>query len=153
MAKYEVNHSCGHSETHQLYGPGKQREWRIGKMEGELCTDCAHVAREEANQAAAAKVKADYPDLPNLDGGTPTQLSWAGAIRAKALPFIFQVIGDHAENTAFVAFGKRILKTTSAKYWIDRRSSFESRFWVENYIECRLKEETAAAKGRELLME
>jgi len=40
MAKYTINHSCGHSSEQQLYGPGKDRESRIDWLTGRPCTDC-----------------------------------------------------------------------------------------------------------------
>lgn len=40
MAKYTVTHNCGHTETHDLFGPGKERERKIAWLETTDCKDC-----------------------------------------------------------------------------------------------------------------
>ena len=49
MAKYTVTHSCGHTQTHDLFGPGKDRERKIAWMENQPCTDCWKAEKREAD--------------------------------------------------------------------------------------------------------
>lgn len=52
MAKYEINYSCGHTATVQLYGPTKERERKIAWFEREgLCPEC-YAAQKDAENAA-----------------------------------------------------------------------------------------------------
>lgn len=40
MAHYAVTHSCGHVESHQLFGPGKDRQKKIAWLETSKCKEC-----------------------------------------------------------------------------------------------------------------
>jgi len=40
MAKYNVKYGCGHEDTVQLYGTGKERESRIAWLETVDCPKC-----------------------------------------------------------------------------------------------------------------
>lgn len=81
MAKYQITMSCGHVETHDVIGKRQQREWRISKLESELCSDCLAHQREKENQANA-QLNAES-GLPALTG-SEKQIAWAETIRAKA---------------------------------------------------------------------
>ena len=45
MAKYDITHSCGHTETVQLFGAGKERESRIAYLEKTPCAECKAIAQ------------------------------------------------------------------------------------------------------------
>lgn len=75
MAKYEITHSCGHTETVQLYGPTKDREYRIARMEKQPCAEC---------RAEEAKAFDEAHGLAELKG-SPKQIAWASDIRAEML--------------------------------------------------------------------
>jgi hypothetical protein len=47
MAKYTVNHSCGHTQTHELFGSGKDRERRIAWLKTTDCKECWIASRKE----------------------------------------------------------------------------------------------------------
>ena len=79
MAKYTVTRSCGHSETHQLYGKYTERERKIAWMETTLCRECYRA--KQADDAAAKTRDAGLPELT----GTPKQIAWAESIRAAAI--------------------------------------------------------------------
>jgi len=47
MAKYDVTHSCGHVQTHELFGKNSERERKISWLEGQDCTECWKKAKRE----------------------------------------------------------------------------------------------------------
>ena len=73
MAKYTIPHSCGHSETVQLYGKHTDRSRYMDNAERRQCRDCY-------NASLVAKT-ADM-GLPALTG-SDKQVAWAETIRAK----------------------------------------------------------------------
>lgn len=107
MAKYEVTHSCGHTETHQLFGKVKDREWRISKMEGELCTACFRAKQE----AEAKELEAEL-ELPELEG-SEKQVKWATSIRGN----LIKIAKSEGEEEAISI----IARVTSAKFFIEHR--------------------------------
>jgi hypothetical protein len=88
MAKYKINHSCGHTSTAQLYGNKRDRQWRIEKMESEICTDCYKEKQIEADKKSAEENAA--AGLPALTG-SEKQILWAEKIRAEKLALIDQL--------------------------------------------------------------
>lgn len=83
MAKVSIEHACGHTESHQLYGPGRDRERKAAWLETTLCYACykeqQQLEREQASAAAAEQaVDAGLPELT----GTEKQVAWAERIRA-----------------------------------------------------------------------
>lgn len=40
MAQYNVTHSCNHTEVHNLFGPGREREGKLAWLESNLCREC-----------------------------------------------------------------------------------------------------------------
>lgn len=52
MAKYTVNHSCGHTQTHDLFGPGKERERKIAWLETTDCKECWIAKQREERKAS-----------------------------------------------------------------------------------------------------
>jgi hypothetical protein len=51
MAKYAITHSCNHTETHQLFGPHKERDRKIAWLQTVVCGKCyAEWRREEESQ-------------------------------------------------------------------------------------------------------
>lgn len=78
--KYEVTHSCGHTKVHDIIGKRDKREWRIGRLESEICVDC--LAEEHAKENARNAQKNAEAGLPELTG-TPKQIAWAETIRQK----------------------------------------------------------------------
>ena len=78
MAKYTVNHVCGHSVEIQLFGKMDDRYRRIEWLETQECDECR---RAKANAAAAAaKETRGLTDLK----GSEKQVAWANTIREKA---------------------------------------------------------------------
>lgn len=85
MAHYTVVYSCGHKGSIQLFGAGRDREWKL-KREGEnLCPDCYERARQERAETAQQEAKnAGWAEL----AGTPKQQLWAATIRKQKLEAI-----------------------------------------------------------------
>lgn len=130
MAKYIVTRACGHEETIALFGPHRDREWRLEKVEpNKLCYECwqAEVARqrEEANREAAEAAK--ELGLPELVG-TEKQVAWASTIRKEKLDGIERHFAQTVRmgdviSARLQAAAHRIRQKTEASYWIDRRNS------------------------------
>jgi len=128
MAQYRVDHTCGHTETHTLYGPGKERTRKLEWLATTLCTACYRAdqeARREAADAAAAEANADA-GLVAL-AGTSKQIAWAESIRAAALAEIgamegrLERIPDPAQRPRVAAAIAAVRGQASAAWWIDRR--------------------------------
>lgn len=132
MAKYTVTHSCGHTETHQIYGPHKDRprraEW-LGNRKCEECRSKDHQEEREAENASAAEANA-AAGLPALEG-SERQVAWAESIRrpiceelkkteAKiAAPEGLSPEAAEEWGDAVVLIVDEIRGRTSAKWWID----------------------------------
>lgn len=102
MAWQYPKHACGHSgERYQAYGHHSGRERQLAAIEAHLCPDC---------RKAAAEKTAQENGLPMLSG-SPKQISWASDIRERALRLL------PSERS------EKLRPETSAKWWIDNRSS------------------------------
>ena len=99
MAKYSVKHTCGHISEVALFGPSKDREYRLDRMRENVCLNCENAANAERNAEAG---------LPALTG-TPKQIAWAESIRAAAM--------------ARRELSPETLAQTKASWWIDQRYS------------------------------
>lgn len=146
MAKYYAEYSCGHTRKVSLTGPQESRDRWLDKQKSSLCWDCAQARREENELAYADKIEAANPDLPPLIG-TPAQIAWGRRVRGQSIARLAEALGQPDLSPEYVAFAKRILKTKSAGYWIERREDFVSASGVLRYIRRRLEEESAKAAG------
>jgi hypothetical protein len=157
MAWTDIVHSCGHHDRVQLYGHHTSREREIEYKEKTLCSDCWKAEQDRRNEEAAKAAEVANPGLPALTG-SPAQITWAGAIRAKAIAVVAQTIGNDASTSKTLAdtktveaFAKRILKMGTARYWIDHRADFSDVYSTGRYIARRIAEEAAQAVGRAAL--
>lgn len=141
MAKYDVERACGHTETVDLYGPRKNREWRIENVEAEkLCRECylAKLAeeRELANKQAAEEAQAQ--GLPKLEG-TEKQVAWAETIRQEVLAAIDEfIVEDEAEDPRVIELISHIKSKVSASWWIDHRET--SNYRIRRLLEAAIDE-------------
>lgn len=139
MAWNEINYSCGHSDSIQMYGPIRDRESKKEWMERGVCPDCYRRQKEDerakASQVAAEQAKAS--GLPALVG-SDKQIAWAETIRKNALA---SAQNNVLSREAFAALpadkqesGRGVFEVvrtardrleteTSAKWWIDNRYS------------------------------
>jgi len=142
MAKYTVTRACGHDETVVLFGPGKNRDWRLDNVEpSKLCSECyqADLARqrEESNREAAEVAKEQ--NLPKLTG-SEKQIPWAETIRQQMLAdmdeFVYKHIKPECRNDLKLCEAIDHIKgKTEARWWIDNRGmdmSYEFRRLLED---------------------
>jgi hypothetical protein len=65
MAWTTINHSCGHTSTVQLYGPGKERDRTVAYRASQDCPQCwskaKKIADEKAGPLITARVYGDGP--------------------------------------------------------------------------------------------
>lgn len=134
MAKYDVEcPKCNTSYTVQLYGPGRDREWKLENFDW-TCDDCKEKARQEENQkAAAANADAGLPALT----GSEKQIAWAETIRKQKISTLEEAlthrgISHSLDKDRFHASVAAIKNNSSARWWIDNR---------DNHIETLLRQE------------
>jgi hypothetical protein len=135
MAKYKIEMSCGHTETHNIVGPMKSRDWKRQRIAERMCKECyrAAVERENARENAAAAEWAEENELPQLRG-SEKQVDWAESIRREMLKELAEVKdqfeklvtqdpGTEPElvDRARIGFEK-IENETSAAWWIEHRN-------------------------------
>lgn len=123
MAQYTVTHKCGHEVVHRLYGPSRQREWRLKKLAEELCPACEEAERAKRNAEAAARNR--EMGLPPLTG-TEKQVAWAESIRARIMKELDdELAAGLAAGEQITEEGQMLIDTlmaqTEARWWIDAR--------------------------------
>lgn len=128
MAKYNIKHTCGHTETHQITGQMNTREHRADWLSEQDCSECRRAAKQAEYAAQSEIDAARTADLPALNG-TPKQIAWATTIRATALDLLTQgaEIPEKAKPGYSIFFGE-----TSAKWWIDNRSD-DRGIWIGKF--------------------
>ena len=156
MAK--ITHSCGHTQTHQIYGKHSGfggREEKIAWLEGRLCTKCWKAEKDEqrAKESAEAAEQAKASGLPELTG-SEKQVAWAERIRAEilseftiekvkawcinAMPPIKSAPDDNDlksvmksefDDSAILIFSE-VREQSSAGWWIDRRHTMNVNIYV-----------------------
>src|SRR5690554_156523 len=128
MAKYDVTYSCGHSDTIQLYGKTRDREWRLAREQEKLCPECWKKYREEerAKENAKAAEANKAAGLPTLEG-TEKQIAWAETIRKSMIDhvaeyYISQIADEtKAEHPEIMKGFEAMKRHTDASWWIDNR--------------------------------
>ena len=128
----QITHTCGHTETVQLYGTSRERDNKAAWLSGKLCQEC----QRKAQQAQAAE-SAQAQGLPTLTG-SDKQVAWATTIRAEQLAGVakmrqeFEATGRKqnvtedvmaAQMGQFDALVAKLIAQTAAAWWIDRRST------------------------------
>lgn len=134
MAKYEISHSCGHTEIVRAHGSADERERRLSWLSNQPCFRCRC-----AVDSAEAIIHAAVEGLPALTG-TPKQVGWAERIRHQLLAGLKKerlrfeaearadlLNGDISPKTyddALSAFDfalDKVYKMVDASWWIDHR--------------------------------
>lgn len=147
MAKHYITHNCGHTETHQLTGPLRDRDRQEQRLAEEPCTDCrnAQWREERERENAVAMAAAEAEGLPALEG-TEKQVGWAESIRRSALDHLDSLRTEweqgveamvqqgrlepaalDAVREAVAGFRSELLRQTRASWWIDQRSPLGER--------------------------
>jgi hypothetical protein len=128
MAQTPITHQCGHTTTHQLYGPHAERDQRASRLAEESCPECRQTAADQRNADAAAAAAADgWPAL----AGSPKQVGWAETIRRDLITSMGATVRKSAPAGATAAQADAVvelyteiaLRQTAASWWIDRRDS------------------------------
>lgn len=127
-----ITHTCGHTETVQMYGSSSERDSKAAWLAGKPCQEC----QRKAQQAQAAE-SAQAQGLSALTG-SDKQVAWATTIRAEQLAGVaalrkeFQAAGRKQNVTEavmaeqmgqFDALVAKLTAQTAAAWWIDRRSN------------------------------
>lgn len=133
--KYYGMYACGHEDAVDIYGPGKDREWKREKEFSRPCPECRKKARQrerdEANKIAAeAAAKMGLPDLI----GSEKQVAWAITIRNDFINSVNELLQKNPDRKITVAeskiidindwghaFDSLVSEKTTAKFWIDNR--------------------------------
>lgn len=129
--QYTITHTCGHSETVDIYGTNShgERERKAEWMRSQPCQDC-----RRTTETAQALESAQARGLPTLTG-SEKQIAWAERIRAAFVARMTDEIAknarvlsrEDAERAAQQAEWTRAALTaavsaqTSAAWWIDHR--------------------------------
>ncbi len=122
MAKYTIQHKCGHEQVHVLQGPETSRERKIEWLKTTLCQACYNAERAAAyaqEQEYAAQKNKEL-NLPALEG-TEKQVSFAETIRAKRYAQIADLIAKSPNDEQLIQDVKSMLNETQATYWISSR--------------------------------
>lgn len=156
MAKYDIEFSCGHTETRDIIGRVRDRESKAEWMAQGLCSECYETEKkrqfEEENQKAAEEAK-EY-GLPELTG-TEKQVAWANTLRQKWITEAEGYFERHMklrskgreeeatkEITAMAeAMDAHLTSTSSARWWIDNREKSARNFLLDA-LEAAEKEQT-----------
>jgi len=128
MAKYQITRSCGHTETVNICGPGKDRDRKAEYESGKLCYECYQAKQRAERDAAAAQAAetAAETGLPELTG-SEKQIKWALQIRAEKLAEIdgyrAQLANAPSDADRQTAEGimNWIAAQAAAAWWIDNR--------------------------------
>lgn len=126
VAKYSVTYACGHTDTVNLIGPKRTREWMLKDKETQVCPDCYRAELEAKREAerAAALAEAAEQELPTLVG-TEKQVAWALTLRKKYL----EVLDGVLQRAPLQASVDRAIAQQAIES-IQRESS--AVWWIEN---------------------
>lgn len=122
MGKYMVMHSCGHTVEHALFGKMKDREWRIERLQEQLCPDCYKAACE----AKDASERAERGFVPLK--GSEKQTQWADKIRLGRARDMDRedirhstLVLNHVEEADYEHAVEWLAEIDMASWWIDHR--------------------------------
>lgn len=67
MAKYQITHTCGHTETHEIFGTNShgERDRKEAWFATTLCSDCYKTAKEADAAKDATEVTMKYSEYKN----------------------------------------------------------------------------------------
>jgi len=126
---------CGHEGVVELFGKGKDREWKLGKMkESGICPLCYKKQMEEERKAKREEelkkneLFNQLHELPDL-AGSEKQVAWAMSIRTQFYQECIKESLRKGDNQLFEKvkeFFKSSYQGTAARFWIDRRNNLIS---------------------------
>lgn len=110
MARRTIEHTCGHTQDHHLYGPDRERDRKLDWLRGTVCSECwkKQKAEQQQQQNVQAQQWAGEHHLPPLVG-SQKQCEWAESIRREkltgmvsSLKVILESLPDGLEARAFL---------------------------------------------------
>lgn len=112
--EHGIKHSCGHEQTHMLYGIfAADIDRQVARLARQKCKPCYLAGKKVAEEARAA---ADVPIIAELVfaslQGSAKQIAWAEGIRTKRISAL-QRRGHGGVNL--------LAAVVEAKWWIDYR--------------------------------
>lgn len=128
MSKYQINHACGHTETHNIVGTNinGERERKAEWLAGRVCTECSR-------QQQRAKAAEDNKGLPALTG-SEKQITWAETIRTSAVKQLNElkdmIDPNHPESAIPLGIIDNVIQQSESRYWIDNRDTSYSPNWM-----------------------
>jgi hypothetical protein len=138
MAWEYPKHACGHDgERVQMYGPYKDRAYKLARMEEQDCAQCR-----------IAAIKNEISDLPALQG-TDKQIVWADDLRKQALAKLDKIAAAKVDmgggkpeasevvESIFCLIFAKIKKQAQARFWIDGVVDYysgKSKSYIVNYF-------------------
>jgi len=141
MAKYEITHECGHTETVVLFGKNSDRERRIAWLESNPCRDC--LRKMEQDRATTQQEEFGLPDLT----GSEKQIVWAITIRARKVTEFSETmekVYNHRDtilanrekypnytDAVIQESIEKIQRANTAMEWLYATKT-DSKFWIEN---------------------
>lgn len=136
MATYQINHSCGHTQDHLIYGSIEERDRKREQMALGPCSKCYHL-----NQTELARIEAQNLGLPELEG-SEKQVAWALQLRRQAiailLPIRKQVVDLKDHNPQFAAKAleaiDKLFNHNRASWWINNRGMTFGRSWLAEQV-------------------
>ncbi|KHF33405.1 hypothetical protein CM49_04353 [Paenibacillus sp. P1XP2] len=131
MSWHYGTYACGHDGRVQVFGKGKDREWKATAEFSKLCPDCYKTKLEEENALQAEK--AAEMELPELIG-SEKQIAWATTIRNRMIEEFDKCNDPTKYNVENVQVLKMFIleNRTSARYYIDNRNlSVRDLFYME----------------------
>ena len=134
MAKYTIDHTCGHQGIHDITGPERERPARRSRTPERECPDCQNATRARTNAASAQdNSEAGMPPLT----GSEKQVAWAESIRADICWRTEEWIAEMVEKAGKAgtpqseleqgearrrSLYQKIRAMNQASWWIDHRS-------------------------------
>lgn len=140
MAQYTITHTCGHTQTHQIYGTNAkgQRDNKIAWLSEQVCTECYKAQQQaERDKTNTANAQENNNRGYAVLTGTPKQIAWAETIRANILnnPTMELKPEARAKNPEFFDKLKAVMDSlhqeTSAVFWIDNRDTINQHWLIK----------------------
>jgi hypothetical protein len=150
MAQHTVSHTCGHDQTHQLFGPHKERDRKLVWLESTLCSECYHKQKDadRATHSANAAESNAQAGLVLLTG-SERQIAWAESLRAPVCAALAEFerrleIDPHYSPAAVEEFGDGVALVVD-----EIRSQASSKWWIETGQHLCIRD--AGSAGRHVL--
>lgn len=121
MAQYKIHHTCGHSETRQLYGKTDARLRTIAFEEGRICRDCYNSQQAQNAESAGRKALT----------GSEKQIAWANGLRENAIARIDADAKSHVRD-GVSSETLADIESCRQRAHVIAESEIEARWWIDN---------------------